>query len=112
MKLCMENSKHNIAIITNVIPNYRTDFYRRIINDESMNIMVYCQPSIPGMNLETVNNLFAKNIILLKSISMRKEKLAWQFLPFWQLYKNHDLFFFPATLEFYLTLFIQFYSRH
>jgi len=91
----MINRKPRIAIITNVIPNYRADFYRRILASDSIDITVFCQPAIPGMNLNTVHEQFSKNVNLVKSFGLAKEKLAWQCLPAWDLYKNYD------TLVFY-----------
>lgn len=90
----LNNEVKRVAIITNVIANYREDFYRRILADEFMAITVFCQDAIPGMNLKTVHENFAKNVKLIKSIGLAKEKIAWQFLPFWDLYKNHDVLFF------------------
>lgn len=90
----MANKKPRVAIVTNVIANYRADFYRRIFENESFDITVFCQPSIPGMNLKTVHDQFADKVILVKSWGLAKEKLAWQFLPFWRLYKNYDVLFF------------------
>ena len=90
----MVNEVKRVAIITNVIANYREDFYRRILADQSMAITVFCQDAITGMNLKTVHEKFAKNVKLIKSIGLAKEKIAWQFLPFLDLYKNHDILFF------------------
>lgn len=90
----MTNKKRRVAIITNVIANYRADFYRRILEDQSMDITVFCQPSIPGMNLKTVHDQFAQNVKLVKSWGLAKEKIAWQFLPFWHLYNNFDVLIF------------------
>lgn len=90
----MANRKKRVAIITNVIANYRADFYRRIFENESFDITVFCQPTIPGLNLKTVHEQFADKVILVNSWGLAKEKLAWQFLPFWRLYKNYDVLFF------------------
>ena len=49
-------TKLRIAIITNVIPSYRKDFYRRLIDDDALETEVFCQSKIPGMNLNLVHD--------------------------------------------------------
>jgi len=106
----MEVKKQRVAIITNIIPSYRYDFYRRILAEKTLEIRIFCQPSISGMKLQTVHDKFNNRVKLLKSFGLAKEKMAWQFLPFVQLYKNFDVLFFygnPRVLSnvFYTVLF-------
>jgi len=89
----MKNTKTRVAIVTNVIASYREDFYSRIFAKKNLDITVYCQSAISGMNLKTAHQLFKPNIQLINSISLNKEKLAWQFLPLFTLYRNFDVIF-------------------
>jgi len=46
------------------------------------------------MNLNLVHNQFKDNVSLLKYASLKREKLSWQCLPLWMLYKNYDIIYF------------------
>lgn len=87
---------HNdrIAIVTNVVPQYREDMYRRLFMHYGINIHLYCQASIPGMNLNLVHDKFKNNVTLVKVISLQKEKLSWQFLPVIKIFRCYDTIFF------------------
>lgn len=82
-----------IAVVTNVIPQYREDMYRRLFEYYGSDLQVYCQSDIPGVNLNLVHEKFKNNITLIKYISLRKEKLAWQFVPFIKLLTEYDIIF-------------------
>lgn len=82
-----------IAVITNVIPGYREDFYRRLFAHYGKNIQVFCQASISGMNLECIHEKYTENITIVNSIGIKKEAIAWQFIPYKYLYENFDLIF-------------------
>lgn len=90
----MDDRTLRIAIVTNIIASYREDFYRRILANGKLDITVYCQASIKGMNLQSAHQHFLQHIRLVKTISLNKEKMAWQFLPLFELYKQYDVFFF------------------
>ena len=86
----MEKNKLRVAIVTNVIASYRSDFYKRIFSNEKIDVKVFCQQSMPGMDLNTVHDEFKEYIRLVRFISMKKEKLVWQFLPILKLYSSYD----------------------
>jgi glycosyltransferase involved in cell wall biosynthesis len=83
-----------IAIITNVIPSYREDFYNLLISRFGEDITIYCQDDLPGMQLKLVHNHLQKNIKLIKYWSLQKESVAWQWLPLRELYRNYDIYIF------------------
>lgn len=88
-------NKHlNVAIVTNVIPQYREDMYRRLIDNYGENLHIYCQKSIPGMNLNLVHNKFNDNITIVNTLSLKKEKLSWQILPIYKLFNEYDVIYF------------------
>ena len=82
-----------IAIITNVIPSYREGFYDRLFSRKDVLVKVYCQDKIPGMNLKSIHNKYSSNVKLLKFISIKREKLAWQFIPWSEILNGYDVIF-------------------
>jgi len=84
---------NKIAVITNVLPQYREDMYARLFEKYGDNLQVYCQPMIPGMNLNTVHDKFKSNVQLLSFFSLQREALCWQRLPFFEIIKNYKIIF-------------------
>jgi len=87
------SDKLNIAVITNVIPQYREDMYHRLVDNYGNDFHVFCQDKIPGMNLNTVHKNFNQNVTIIKALSLQKEKLCWQFLPAFKIIKQYDVVF-------------------
>jgi len=87
-------SNYKVAIVTNVIPQYREDMYRRLVEYYGDRLDIYCQDSVSGMNLNLVHDKFKSNTSIIKSIGLKKEKLSWQFLPIFHLYNKYDLIYF------------------
>lgn len=83
-----------VAIVTNVIPSYRRDFYDRIFANREVDVTVYCQERIPGMNLATIRGRWENEVIYLNAYSMKKERLVWQALPIKKLYSSYDVVIF------------------
>ena len=40
-------SRIRVAVITNIIPSYRSDFFRRLFADPNLKLTVFCQKKIP-----------------------------------------------------------------
>jgi len=73
--------KPRIAVVTNVMPVYRRDYYRRLFENPTFDTHVFCQSRIPGMNLVVVNSEFGDGVTEVPFWSLKRERLAWQFLP-------------------------------
>jgi glycosyltransferase involved in cell wall biosynthesis len=86
------SKKISVALITNIIPKYREGFFDRILLDNSINIDIFCQKEIPGMNIKTIHQKYHKKVNLVKYFSADGEKIAWQFLPFFRLLRKYDVF--------------------
>ena len=84
--------KPKIAIITNIIPHYRQEFYDAITEYYLGNLTIYCQDKVPGVDLKTVESHFQKNVKLVKYWISGQEKIGWQFLPFSKLIKFNVVF--------------------
>jgi glycosyltransferase involved in cell wall biosynthesis len=83
----------NIAILTNITPPYREGFYNRLLSNENLSIKIYCQERIHGFNYKTIHNKYPKNVILVKFIAAKYEKIVWQFIPFIKIMKEADIIF-------------------
>ena len=81
-----------IAILTNIIPHYRQDFYDRIFAIENIHVTVFCQKKLPGSNVNSIHQHYPSNAILIKYFApFGNEKLVFQFYPFFRILKNYDL---------------------
>jgi len=82
-----------IAIIKGVIASYSEGFYDRLFSRSDVFVKVYCQDRIPGMNLKTVHHKYPNNVKLLKFISLKNDKLSWQFIPWKEILRGYDIVF-------------------
>jgi glycosyltransferase involved in cell wall biosynthesis len=82
-----------IAILTNVIPVYRKGFYDELLKDTNLDVTVFCQSKVPGFNYQTIHQYYPDNIKLVKFIAAQKEKIVWQFLPWFNILRNYDVVF-------------------
>lgn len=95
-----------VAIIIDVMPSYRKNFYKRILGKDDMEVRVFCQEVLPGHNLKLVHAEFPGYVRLIKFLSFGGDRLVLQWLPFVHLLKNHNVFLvygnprFPASLLF------------
>lgn len=86
-----------IAIITNVLPSYRKAFYEKLFEHFGDSITIFCQRNIVGTNLATAHQSFTKQVRLIRCASLPRENLSWQFLPFRDLLKRYDIYFFTGN---------------
>lgn len=89
----MNPNKLNVAIITNIIPTYREGFYDRLFRREDLNVTIFCQDHIPGMNLVSIHKKYGDKINIINFISAPKGKITWQFLPWVKIFNNFDVVF-------------------
>jgi glycosyltransferase involved in cell wall biosynthesis len=82
-----------VAVVTNVIALYRLDYYRRLIDALGDRLTIYCQDRIPGMNLQVAHESLGNRVRLVTVWSAKREKIAWQWLPYCELFRRYDLYF-------------------
>ncbi len=80
-----------VAVVTNVLPHYRAASYERLIRRDDLEVRVYCQTGIPGMNLDVVHDRFADHVTLVSSMCLRREWLGWQWLRWRRLLSSFDV---------------------
>jgi len=93
----MSDTKISITIITNIVTTYREGFYDRLMKREDVLVKVYCQDSIPGMNLTSIHNKYRENIQIVKYICTKGETIGLQFLPLFKIIKESDVIFFDGN---------------
>lgn len=108
--------KINVAVLTNIIPTYREGFYDRLFNREDLNVTVYCQNRMPGMNLIPIHERYGERVKIVKYISAKNEKVAWQFLPWGEIINDYDVVFVggnPRVLsDFLISSFLHFAGKN
>ena len=87
----MTNKKIKIAIVLNVIPSYREGFYDALFDSKEVDVTVYAQKNIPGLNLKTIHERYPNNVKLVNFICAKREKIGWQFLPFYEILTKYDV---------------------
>lgn len=83
-----------IAIVTDIVPHYRRDFYERIMTCERFRCMLFCQREIRGVMLSSVHTELPGPIRELSYFGLKREKLVWQRLPVAYLWRHFDLYVF------------------
>jgi glycosyltransferase involved in cell wall biosynthesis len=83
-----------VAVVTNIIPNYRKSVYDLLFANKSIELTVYCQSVIPGMNLVTFCPPSVARVRILKSWTASHEGISWQHLPVKELWRNYDVLVF------------------
>lgn len=89
----MDDKKIKIAITTNIVPTYREGFYDRLFTREDLDVTVYCQDYMPGVNVTSIHEKYGDRIKIIKFISAKKERIVWQFLPLREIFTSYDLVF-------------------
>lgn len=89
--MSMISKKLKVAIVLNIIPSYREGFYDALFENRDIEVTVYAQECIPGLNLKTIHSRYPENVKLVKFICAKREKIGWQFLPFYEIFKNYDV---------------------
>ena len=100
-----------IAILVNVIPHYRKDFYDRLFRDSHLDITVYCNPKVPNSSLKTIHFRYEKNIKILKSYFLLKESFVFTFLPWWEIVNDYDLVIVEANPRYFSYFLLATYMR-
>ncbi len=80
-----------IAIILNIMPSYRGGFYDIIFENKDVEVTIYTQNKIPGMNLNLIHDQYPNNVKVVKFICANREQIGWQFLPFKEIVTKYDV---------------------
>lgn len=82
-----------VAIITNILTSYREGFLDRLFLREDISVTIYCQDSIPGMNLKSIHGKYGDRVQIIKANSSSGGTIGFQWLPIRKILKNSDVIF-------------------
>lgn len=87
-----------IAVITNIIPEYRRGFIESLSSFSKLPPIFFCQSKLQGVNHNVIlESEFPGLIKHVKYLSLGNNKLTWQFIPFFHLLVNFDVFIFTGN---------------
>ena len=82
--------KSKIFILTNMIPEYRIDFYKRL--EKKYDINLYTSSSVKGVNIPDSSSKL-RCVRLIRYVGLHDEKFGIQLLPLWTLIiKQYDFY--------------------
>jgi glycosyltransferase involved in cell wall biosynthesis len=81
-----------IAIIKGLLVSYSEGFYDRLLSKKNINVTIYTQSEIPGLNLKTAHHKYPNHVKLVKHFTLNKEKASWQFLPWREIINGYDVY--------------------
>jgi glycosyltransferase involved in cell wall biosynthesis len=82
-----------VAVVTNVLPHYRSKFYEDLFRRVDVEVRVFCQASIPGTVLRVDHERFHDRVTLVPYVGMNRERIGWQRLPWRELLSSFDVLF-------------------
>jgi len=82
-----------VALLTNVIPSYRVPFYRRLVERVELDLTIYCQRELPGLDLDLaeLDDALRARVTWVPYRHWRLGDLFFQKLPGREL-QDHDVF--------------------
>jgi glycosyltransferase involved in cell wall biosynthesis len=80
-----------VALINNVIPTYREDFIRRIINSNDIDLKIYVCEKINFLKIKTIHTKFPNHVYITKNKSFRKWNILFQNIPFFKILINSHI---------------------
>lgn len=96
-----------VCVVTNIVPHYRVGFYNTIVKRGIASLVICCQSSMPGINIESqVLSLDPSiEVFQIPFISARQERVAFQFLPRRAFEKDIDVHLMTANPRVVSTVF-------
>lgn len=81
-----------VAVITNVVPSYRLDFYRRLFEFDDLEVTVFSHATAGSSNLSLVHERLGQRWVEVRYVGMESEKLGFQLLPIRRLLSAFDVY--------------------
>jgi glycosyltransferase involved in cell wall biosynthesis len=86
-------STTKVAVITGAVAHYRAPFYQRLFARDDLDVHVFCQAALRGVNLTLVHDRFPDRITVVPAWSTHRERVVWQRLPWRSLLSQFDVLF-------------------
>lgn len=71
-----------VAYLTNVIPTYRTDFFKRLLSDPRLSITVFCRADVNGHPVELSEARFSDKVVTVEATNLLGDRFVFERLPF------------------------------
>lgn len=81
-----------VAIVTNIVPHYREDFYERISRFNGFEFNVYCQKEIRESGIVNISARLPVNVTPVRYIGLSGDSFGIQVLPLREILENNDAF--------------------
>jgi glycosyltransferase involved in cell wall biosynthesis len=82
-----------VAVVTNLLPHYRVEFFRRLFQRSDMEVRLFCQAAIKGVTLQVAHDRFPDHVTLVSTTGLKEDRLCWQWLPWRRLLASFDVLF-------------------
>ena len=83
---------YRVAVVTNILPAYRIDFYSRIFASQEIEVKVFCQSSVYKNTISSADHLLPQeNVHHFKTWYPFKDRFPIQLIPFRSLISEYDL---------------------
>lgn len=83
-----------VAIVANIIPEYRRDFFERIMTCGRFHCTLFCQRESADFGLDSIHAELPGAVRELSYLALRHKKLIWQRLPIVYLWRHFDIYVF------------------
>jgi glycosyltransferase involved in cell wall biosynthesis len=80
-----------VIYLTNWLPHYRRGLYQKLLANEGFEFTIFCQKTLFSKEYENIISLYPQNIKTVKYRDFFNGKISWQFLPWYDIYKNSDI---------------------
>jgi glycosyltransferase involved in cell wall biosynthesis len=86
-------ARPRVAILTGVVAHYKAPFYQRLFERDDLDVHVFCQAELRGVNLTLVHDRFPDHVTVVPALSTDRERIVWQRLPWRRLLSQFDVLF-------------------
>jgi glycosyltransferase involved in cell wall biosynthesis len=86
-------ARPRVAIVTGAVAHYRAPFYQRLFDRDDLDVHVFCQAELRGVNLTLVHDRFPDRVTVVPAFSTHRERIVWQRLPWRSLLSRFDVLF-------------------
>jgi glycosyltransferase involved in cell wall biosynthesis len=80
-----------VAYLTNVVPAYRTDFFRRLLSDSRFDVTVFCHADIHGHTVELIPSELHHRLVRCEAKQLLGGAAIFEKLPFKSILSDYDV---------------------
>lgn len=91
--------------MANIVPEYRRDFYERVMTSGRFRCTLFCQHESPGLTLNSIHMELPGDVRELSYLAFQRKKLVWQRLPMMYLWRHFDVYIFHGNPRVLSTVF-------